>query len=185
MNLGFIGLGKMGLPMVKNLTKSGYKINVFDKNQKAINQLSNLRIIKQKTVKDIGKTSNYIFLMVYPASEVSEIIFNEKTGLIKGIKDKEKTEGYKKTIIIDGGNADFVNSEKISLRLATHDINYIDIGFSGGPGEAEKGNLAAFVGGMEEVFKEIFPFLLAFCNKDKISYTGKIGSWAFCKSHIS
>jgi 2-hydroxy-3-oxopropionate reductase len=181
MNLGFIGLGKMGIPMVKNLTKSGYKINVFDKNPKTLRKLSNLRIIKQNTVKDIGKTSNYIFLMVYPASEVFEIIFNEKTGLIKGIKDKEKTENYKKTIIIDGGNADFVNSEEISMRLARYGINYIDIGFSGGPREAEKGNLAAFVGGNEKLFKQVFPFLLALCNRDKISYTGKIGSGHFAK----
>ena len=66
--------------MIKNLTKLGYPINVFDKNHETLRHLSNLRIIKQNTVKDIGKTSNYIFLMVYPASEVFDIIFNEKNS---------------------------------------------------------------------------------------------------------
>jgi 3-hydroxyisobutyrate dehydrogenase-like beta-hydroxyacid dehydrogenase len=86
--------------------------------------------------------------MVYPSDRTFEVIFDEGEGLLAGIKCKEEIkEGSQYTIIIDGGNADYITSIEIGQRLDKLGIRYMDVGFSGGPAEAEKASLAAFVGG--------------------------------------
>jgi 3-hydroxyisobutyrate dehydrogenase-like beta-hydroxyacid dehydrogenase len=182
MDVGFIGLGKMGSPMTKNLLRAGYNVNIYDKNPSTFNPLVRLGANKQSSIKDIGKASDCIFIMVYPPDSISEVIFNETEGLLAGIKCKErKKESYRYPIIIDGGNADYIKSIDIGQRLSKLGVDYMDVGFSGGPGEAEGANLAAFVGGNHEVFDQIHPLLSALCNRDKINYLGQIGSGHFAK----
>jgi 3-hydroxyisobutyrate dehydrogenase-like beta-hydroxyacid dehydrogenase len=182
MNVGFIGLGKMGLPMAKNLIRAGYKINIYDKNPSAFKSLTDLGGYKHNSIKDIGTTSDCIFLMVYPQDEVFEVIFDENSGLIAGIKDRSKRKSKRDTIIIDGGNADYIKSRMIGQRLCKLGIHYMDVGLSGGPEEAEMANLAAFVGGNRDVFDEnLLPLLSVLCNKEKIHYVGKLGLGHFTK----
>lgn len=182
MNVGFIGLGKMGAPMTKNLLRARHNVNVYDKNSSGINPLVELGATKQDSVKDVGKASDYIFVMVYPSDIAYEVILNESEGLKAGIKCKElKKDDNRHSVIIDGGNADYIKSIEIGHELSKVDIDYTDVGFSGGPHEAEKANLAAFVGGDRRVFDQIHPLLSAVCDKDKINYLGAIGSGHFAK----
>jgi 6-phosphogluconate dehydrogenase (decarboxylating) len=126
--------------------------------------------------------------MVYPPETSFEIIFNEDKGLLAGIKGQErkkkKKKGSQHTIIVDGGNADYMKSIEIGQRLHKSGIHYIDIGFSGGPSEAEKAKLAAFVGGDYNVFNEIQPLLSILCNNNKINYIGPL-IWTLCKGYSS
>ena len=181
MNIGFIGVGKMGTPMIKNLVRAGYKVNVYDKNSSTIDPLLKLDINKQDSIKDIRKTSDRIFIMVYPPDSASEVIFGNE-GLVAGVEyQKRHNENSQGTIIIDGGNADYIKSIEIGQRLENSGTHYMDVGFSGGPGEAERANLAAFVGGAPNLFDQIHPLLSALCAKDKINYIGQIGSGHFAK----
>lgn len=181
MNVGFIGLGKMGISMTRNLVRAGYKVNVYDKNPSTIDSLHGLDIDKQDSIMDVGKTSDRIFIMVYPPDSAFEVILEDE-GLVTGIEyQKRHNEGSQDTIIIDGGNADYLKSIEIGQILEKSDIHYMDVGFSGGPGEAEKANLAAFIGGDHNVFDQIYPLLLALCPKEKINYIGQIGSGHFAK----
>jgi 3-hydroxyisobutyrate dehydrogenase-like beta-hydroxyacid dehydrogenase len=183
MNIGFIGLGKMGSPMTRNLLKAGYKVNIYDKNPSTFKPTIDLGANEQNSIKDVGSISDCIFIMVYPPEMAFEIIFDECKGLLAGIKGQEnnKKKNNKHPIIIDGGNADYTNSRQIGQRLDKLGIHYMDIGFSGGPGAAEKAKLTAFVGGDHKVFKEIRPVLSALCNKNKINYIGGLGSGHFAK----
>ncbi len=180
MNIGFIGLGKMGTPMTKNLARAGYTVNIYDKNPSTIDPLLEFGVNKQDSVKDIGKTSDCIIIMVYPPDSTSKIIFKE--GLFSGIKyQKRKNGNDANIIIIDGGNADYIKSIEIGQKLEKSGVNYMDIGFSGGPSEAENANLAAFIGGNFLVLDKIYPLLLSLCARDKINYIGQIGAGHFAK----
>ena len=182
MNVGFVGLGKMGAPMTRNLLMARNIVNIYDKNLSNIEPLLELGANKQDSPKDVGKASDCIFIMVYPPEEVSNIIFDESEGLLPGIVSKVRnSENNKYSIIIDGGNADYLRSIEIGKELEKYGIRYMDVGFSGGPPEAEKKNLAAFVGGDYDVFNQILPLLLPLCNEDKINYVGEIGSGHFAK----
>ena len=77
LKIGFIGLGKMGGPMTKNLIKARYKVNVYDTNPSTFQPLVNIGAIRQNSIKDIGKSSDCIFIMVYPAERTSQIIFEK------------------------------------------------------------------------------------------------------------
>jgi len=182
LNVGFVGLGKMGAPMTRNLLMARHIVNIYDKNSSNVKPLLELGANKQDSAKDVGKTSDFIFIMVYPPEEVSKIIFDETQGLLPGIVSKVRNrENNKYSIIIDGGNADYLRSIEIGKKLQNYGIRYMDVGFSGGPPEAEKKNLAAFVGGDYNVFNQILPVLLAVCNQDKINYVGQIGLGHFTK----
>jgi 3-hydroxyisobutyrate dehydrogenase-like beta-hydroxyacid dehydrogenase len=182
MDIGFIGLGKMGAPMTKNLVRAGYKVNIYDKNPSTFDSLLELGACKQNSIKEVGKASDCIFIMVYPSDRTFEVIFDEDEGLIAGIICKEENkEGRQYTTIIDGGNADYITSIEIGQRLDKLGIRYMDVGFSGGPGEAEKASLAAFVGGDHNVFHQIHQLLSALCDHNKINYVGQSGSGHFAK----
>lgn len=182
MNIGFVGLGKMGAPMTRKLLMEHHIVNIYDKNSSNVKPLVELGANKQNSAKDIGKTSDCIFIMVYPPEEISKIIFDESEGLLPGVISKVRdNETNEYSIVIDGGNADYLESIEIGKRLEKSGIKYMDIGFSGGPHGAEKKGLAAFVGGDYKVFIQILPVLSAVCNEDKINYVGQIGSGHFAK----
>ena len=92
MDIGFIGLGKMGAPMTKNLVRAGYKVNIYDKNPSPLNSLLELGSCKQNSIKDVGKALDCIFIMVYPSDRTFEVIFDEGEGLLAGIKCKEENK---------------------------------------------------------------------------------------------
>jgi 3-hydroxyisobutyrate dehydrogenase-like beta-hydroxyacid dehydrogenase len=180
MNIGFIGLGKMGTPMVKNLLKKGYQVNIYDKIKSTFDQLVKLGAIEHESEKSVGMTSNYIFLMI-PSDKVFDAIFNEKQGILLGMKEQVKKNNNIHLTIIDGGNGDYIKSKSIGKKLNDFGIQYMDIGFSGGPYSAQTATLAAFVGGSFDIFEEIYPLLSTICNKNKIHYVGNLGSGHFAK----
>jgi 3-hydroxyisobutyrate dehydrogenase-like beta-hydroxyacid dehydrogenase len=55
MNIGFIGLGKMGTPMTRNLLKAGYRVNICDKDPSTFKPTIDLGANKQNSIKDVGK----------------------------------------------------------------------------------------------------------------------------------
>lgn len=172
----------MGTPMTKNLINAGYKVNIYDKNQSAFKPLIDIGARKQNSIKDVGKSSDCIFIMVYPPENVSEIIFEKNKGLRAGIRmHRTNNENKEPTIIIDGGNADYLKSMDIGQKLGKYGIHYMDVGFSGGPIEAEKANLAAFVGGSRNDFNKIHSLLTCLCDKHRINYVGETGSGHFAK----
>src|SRR5688572_9289175 len=136
MTIGFIGLGKMGTPMVKNLLKKGYRVNIYDKIDTTFDQLVKLGAIEHDSEKSVGMTSDYIFLMI-PSDKVFDALFNENQGLLLGIKDRQKKNNNVHITIIDGGNGDYIKSKSIGKKLNDFGIDYMDIGFSGGPYSAE------------------------------------------------
>lgn len=150
MKLGFIGLGIMGKPMTLNLIKKGYKIIVFDINEKAVKELADQGAKTAKSPKEVAQNSEVIFTMLPKTEHVKSVILDEN-GIIEGAK-----EG---SIVVDMSSITPVASKELSDILAKNGLHMIDAPVSGGEPKAIDGTLAIMAGGKEEIFEKVKPLL--------------------------
>ena len=162
--IGFIGLGKMGSPMVQRLRKKRWKVLAFD-----IFLPGNVKTIKEMVQK--LSSPRVVFLMVPAGKPVEEVLFG-KQGLMHVLK--------KGDVVIDGGNSFFKDSVKRATRLKKKGIYYLDTGISGGPVSIKQGRFAIMVGGERRVFKKIEPIFYALSDTTP-GYMGKSGAGHFAK----
>ena len=146
LSLGFIGVGLMGLSLIRRLSYLDYKIEAYDKNIEKLEPLKKITNVRlNHNASKISKNNNIIILCLDKTESVKEVVFG-KNGIVNN--------AHKNTIIID-----------LSTTLANETINFanrlnektgaawIDAPVSGGPDKALEGNLAIMVGGDEKVFK--------------------------------
>jgi 6-phosphogluconate dehydrogenase len=146
MQLGMIGLGRMGANMVRRLTKQGHECVVFDRSPKAIQELVEEKAIGSSSLPDlIGKLKKprAVWLMV-PAAAVDETIADLAPAL-------EADD-----ILIDGGNSYYVDDIRRSKALAPKGVHYVDVGTSGGVWGLERG-YCMMIGGPEQAVRRLDP----------------------------
>jgi 2-hydroxy-3-oxopropionate reductase len=141
--IGFIGLGKMGAPMAKNLLKAGFSLTVYDREEKNTKDLVKQGAKAGDSPKNVAKDSDVVWIMV-PAEAVNETVLGEE-GILQGMK----TDG----VVIDGGNSKPANSRKLARIADEKSVNFLDVGCSGGPSGAEQGTLVLMVGGQRRIFE--------------------------------
>jgi len=162
--IGFIGLGKMGKPMVARLTSKGWRVLAFDVSLKG-----NVKTIEEMVQK--LKVPRIVFLMVPAGKPVDEALFG-KQGLVHELKRGD--------IVIDGGNSFFKDSVRRAARLKKKGIYYLDTGISGGPVSIKQGKFAIMVGGEKKVYDRIKPLFRALSDTPS-GYMGKSGAGHFAK----
>ncbi|OAA91358.1 2-hydroxy-3-oxopropionate reductase [Clostridium coskatii] len=145
-NVGFIGLGIMGRPMVLNLMKAGHKVTVYDINESAAQKLVHEGAIGAKSPKETAENKDIIFTMLPNSKHVEEVVLGEN-GVIESAK--------KGSVIIDMSSISPVVSKKIACKVNKKDIEMLDAPVSGGETGAIDGTLAIMVGGSEEVFDKV------------------------------
>ena len=129
MELGMIGLGRMGANMARRLLRGGHQCVVFDKSAKAVAELEKEKAIGAASLADLAKhltPPRAIWLMV-PAAVVDETIAELTPHLERG------------DIVIDGGNSYYIDDIRRSKQLAESGITYVDVGTSGGVWGLERG----------------------------------------------
>ena len=146
-NVGFIGLGKMGRPMARNLLKAGFPLTVYDRDEKPLQDLVQQGAQAARSPKEVAERSEVVWIMV-PAAAVEEVVLGEQ-GVLRGMK-----EGG---IVIDGGNSNPASSRRLAEITAEKGIFFLDVGCSGGPPGAEQGTLALMVGGDKKAFERCRP----------------------------
>jgi 6-phosphogluconate dehydrogenase len=150
MQLGMIGLGRMGANMVRRLIRAGHTCAVFDRSQDSISQLVSDGATGSKSLQDfVSKlaTPRVIWLMV-PAAAVDATL-KDLSPLLQ-----------KDDIIIDGGNSYYIDDIRRSKDLATKGIRYVDVGTSGGVWGLERG-YCLMIGGEPGAVQHIDPILKA------------------------
>jgi 6-phosphogluconate dehydrogenase len=149
MELGMIGLGRMGANMVRRLLKDGHECVVFDRSADAVNNLVKEKAAGADSLADIVKklaTPRAIWLMV-PAGVVDNTIADLLPLLSPG------------DILIDGGNSYYVDDIRRAKELAAKGIHYVDVGTSGGVWGLERG-YCMMIGGEKEVVQHVDPILV-------------------------
>ena len=151
MKLGFIGLGIMGKPMVRNLVKNGHEVVVYDICEKNIDAVAGPSVERGASSKDVAKRCRIIITMLPDSPQVKEVVVGPD-GLLDGA-----TEG---SIWIDMSSINPATSKELAVACALHDVAALDAPVSGGEPKAVDGTLSIMVGGDKQVFDEVLPVLL-------------------------
>jgi len=150
MQLGMIGLGRMGANMVRRLVKKGHNCVVFDRSPKTVDDLVKEKATGAASLKELVEKlakPRAIWLMV-PAAVVDSTIADLLPYLDAG------------DIFIDGGNSYYVDDIRRAKELTSRKIHYVDVGTSGGVWGLERG-YCMMIGGETEVVKRLDPIFAA------------------------
>lgn len=165
MKIGFIGLGIMGKPMVKNLLKAGHEVVVFDVIQSNIDNVVEAGARAVASSKAVSEECSLIITML-PNSPHVKIVVCGENGVLEGAK-----EG---TILIDMSSIAPLASQEIEKACAEKGIKMIDAPVSGGEPKAIDGSLSIMVGGDKSVFEQVYDVLKVMGGS--VVHCGKIGA---------
>jgi 6-phosphogluconate dehydrogenase len=147
MQLGMIGLGRMGANMVRRLMRGGHECFVFDLNAESVRQMESEGAGGAKAIEDlVGKMQKprAVWVMV-PAGGPTEKTVEELARFMSA-----------GDVIIDGGNSHFKDDVRRAKSLAEKGIHYVDVGTSGGIWGTERG-YCLMIGGEKAVFDRLAP----------------------------
>jgi 6-phosphogluconate dehydrogenase len=174
MQIGMIGLGRMGANMVRRLIRKGHSCVVFNRSPQAVNELIREKAIGATSLAEVVKKlakPRVIWLMV-PAAVVDDTIADLSPHLEAG------------DILIDGGNSYYIDDLRRAKQLAPQKIHYVDVGTSGGVWGLERG-YCMMIGGENEVIERLDPIFAALApgigdiprtvGRDKINGTAEQG----------
>jgi 6-phosphogluconate dehydrogenase len=150
MQLGMIGLGRMGANMVRRLIKNGHQCVVFDRSPDTVKELAKEKAVGASSLADLVKKlqkPRAVWLMV-PSAAVDKTIADLVPSLEAG------------DILIDGGNSYYVDDIRRARELATKGIHYVDVGTSGGVWGLERG-YCMMIGGEKDVVQHLDPIFAA------------------------
>jgi len=170
MKMGFVGLGKMGQNMTKRLLKH-HEVVAFDVNKEAVLEAKNNGAIAANSIKDLTdklQTPRIIWVMVPSGKITDDTIETLSQNLNKG------------DILIDGGNSFYKDSIRHAKNLKEKQINFLDIGTSGGIWGLKEG-YCLMAGGDKKIYDSIEPILKTLSNQDGYLHVGDNGAGHFVK----
>jgi 6-phosphogluconate dehydrogenase len=171
MQLGFVGLGRMGLNMVTRLARAGHTVVAYDRSPEAVTRAAAAGAEGAASLEALVSTlaaPKAIWLMV-PAGDATESTVNALAALLSA-----------DDIVIDGGNSNFHDDVRRAQSLAAKGIRYVDAGTSGGVWGLEEG-YCLMVGGDVEVCRHLEPIFLTLAPKDGYLRVGDHGAGHFVK----
>jgi 6-phosphogluconate dehydrogenase len=171
MQLGMIGLGRMGANMVRRLQKNGHQCVVYDRSAESVKQLTGEGATGSTSLDDFVKKLNKpraIWLMV-PAGVVDATLHELSSKIDVG------------DIIIDGGNSYYIDDIRRAKELSAKGIHYVDVGTSGGVWGLERG-YCQMIGGENDIVKHLDPIFKTLApgrgNIDRTPGREKVGGTA-------
>ena len=149
MEIGFIGLGKMGFPMARRLVEAKHRLVVYDTRREAVEKLVALGAQAAASPKDVADRTETVMVSL-PSLQISLEVATGKDGVIEGKRVKR---------LVDLSTTGSQMAVRIHGLLAKQGIVQIDSPVSGGVGGAEKGTLAVMVSGPRSEFELLKPAL--------------------------
>ena len=147
--LGFIGLGNMGLPMARRLIEAGFKLTVFDVRREPVQRLVQLGAKAASSPKDVADQTDTVMVSL-PTPSVVKQVSTGPEGAAHGKMIKR---------LIDLSTTGATVSAALAKELAAKNIRHLDSPVSGGVGGAEKGTLAVMVSGPKADYDDLKPAL--------------------------
>lgn len=149
-SIGFIGLGNMGGPMMRNLLKAGHAVTAFDLSEAALKAASDAGATIAKTAAEAAKGAEVVVSMLPAGQHVKAVMLGE-AGLFAAAPAG--------CLFIDSSTIDVASARLLSDEAAKAGHALIDAPVSGGVGGAEAGTLTFMVGGADEAFARAEPIL--------------------------
>ncbi len=173
MEIGMIGLGRMGGNMAQRLLKAGHRVVAFDQSDAALSTNVERGASSSTSLADLVDqlaAPRNVWIML-PAGEITEAAIDELSGLLA-----------KEDAIIDGGNANYRETLRRGEMLAQRGIHLLDAGTSGGVWGLTEG-YSLMVGGDEQVFRRLEPIFQALAPGPDRGYSrvGPTGAGHFTK----
>ena len=162
MQVGMVGLGRMGANMAERLRRGDHEVIGYDRNPEVSEVGSLSELVARLTAPRVA------WVMV-PAGDPTEQTVQELAGLLQ-----------KGDLIVDGGNSNFRDSMRRSTELAERGLLYMDAGTSGGIWGLEVG-YCLMVGGTDEAFSLVEPALRTLAPEDGYAHVGPAGAGHFTK----
>jgi 6-phosphogluconate dehydrogenase len=171
MQIGMVGLGRMGANMTARLVRGGHEVVAFDVNPEAVAKASGNGAAGASSLKELVEkvaTPRAIWLML-PAGEITQSTIDELETLLKP-----------GDVIVDGGNSRYTDSVDRATQLFKRGISFIDAGVSGGIWGLEEG-FCLMVGADPEEFARLEPVFSTLAPEDGYARVGPPGSGHFTK----
>ena len=163
--LGFVGLGIMGRPMLKNLLKAGHKVVAYGRTPAKVDACVADGAERAASNREVGARAEIVFTMLPDGPEVEEVVLGPN-GILEGCKEGN--------LIIDMSSINPLVSQKIAAACARKGVGFIDAPVSGGEPKAIDGTLVFMVGASEENFRKAEPLLK--CMGSAVTLTGPVGA---------
>lgn len=171
MQIGMIGLGRMGMNMSRRLLKGGHEVVVFNRTLEKVEQMEKEGAVGTRSIAELVEklSPKRVLWIMYPAGELIDETIDTLSKLLSP-----------EDIIVDGGNSFYKDDIRRSRKLKTMDIHYVDAGVSGGIWGLEIG-YCTMIGGCERDFKYLEPILKTLAPEDGYMYCGPTGAGHFVK----
>jgi 6-phosphogluconate dehydrogenase len=171
MQLGLIGLGKMGYNLALNFKNNGHQVIAFDVNKTAVEKIGAEGVSTAPSIPDLvnSLTGRRVIWLMVPAGNVVDVILNNLKNHLKA-----------GDILIDGGNSHYKETIARARDLEKTGIQLLDCGTSGGVNGALHG-VCTMIGGKKEVFDHCDSLFKSISVPNGYLYCGKAGSGHFVK----
>ncbi|HIN76671.1 MAG TPA: NAD(P)-dependent oxidoreductase [Rhodospirillales bacterium] len=174
LNIGWIGLGKMGHPMAINLIKAGKKVSVFNRTTEKTKAHVNLGGIAISSIKELASSSDVIFTMISDDKAIEEIALSDD-GIIANTQERAS--------LIDMSTISPAMSAKVAEAATEKHINYLRAPVNGTVMQAEAGSLVILCSGPKTAYEDCLPLLEILGSK--IFYIGEDEQARFLKLCIN
>jgi 6-phosphogluconate dehydrogenase len=171
MQIGLIGLGKMGYNLALNMQRNGFKVVAFDISGSAMQKIAEYGIATAPSIAELCRmlSGRRVIWMMVPAGNAVDVILSTLRSHLSP-----------NDIVIDGGNSHYKDSQLRARELEKINVHFLDCGTSGGPNGALHGACTT-VGGNSEAFQHCTALFRAISVSGGCLYTGKSGSGHFTK----
>ncbi len=162
MQVGMVGLGRMGANMVERLRRGEHDVIGYDRNP----EVSEVRSLSELVERLVPPRTAWVMV---PSGDPTEQTIQELAGLLQ-----------KGDLIVDGGNSNFRDSMRRDGELEERGLLFMDAGTSGGIWGLEVG-YCLMVGGSDEAFRRVEPALKTLAPEDGYAHVGPAGAGHFTK----
>jgi 3-hydroxyisobutyrate dehydrogenase len=172
MELGWIGIGRMGLPMVTRLLKAGHKVKVWNRTRAKAEPLVKMGALIVDKVEDL-RSADAVFTMLATGKDALDVLFGPAGLAADGTKKVPR-------IVVDCSTIGVEESANIRTKLAEHGVEYLATPVSGNPKCVLAGKLSCVASGPRGAYDKVEPLILTFAARG-VSYAGDGELARICK----
>jgi len=166
-NLGFIGLGRMGRHMARNLIRAGHTVTLFNRSQAVVDELVAEGGKRASSPAEVARNARVLFTCLTTPDVVESILRQALEGAQPG------------DIFVDHSTIGYADAQRIAAMCAAKGVQFIDAPVSGGPWGAEAGTLTIMCGGDKAAYEAVLPYLQV--EGKKLYHLGPVGAGTVAK----